>query len=229
MQYRVTVNQRLTRQAADRPLIQPAIEIAAVMAIPLLAIWVAPLVIPERAALGRTMAVMVLLGLAVAVAINAVHREAPHRLGFRLDNLAQASPPIAAFTLAGAAILLCIGWALGSVHLGRRFAGQLVLLPLWGIEQQYGLQAIINTRSQKILGQGPRSILLTAALFSLLHMPNPVLVGATFVAGCVWSAIYQRFPNLPALALSHGILSAILANSLPVWILPNMKVGWGYW
>lgn len=199
------------------------------VAIPLLAIWVAPVLIHDRATLGRTIGAMALLGLLTAAGINFRHRETPRQIGLRLDNFLEAAQPLALVTVIGAVVIFCLGWAFGSIHLGRRFVYQLLVLPLWGIEQQYGVQAIINRRWQTVFGKGRRSVLMTAAMFSALHFPNPVLIAATFIAGLVWAAIYQRTPNLPALALSHALLSAVLANSFPHWLLPNMKVGWGYW
>lgn len=215
--------------ATSRTIFQPICEIMAVIAIPLLAIWVVPLLIHNRVTLGRTIGILALVSLLVAVGINFYHREGPRRVGFRLDNFLKAARPLAWFTAVGTVALFCVGRSYGSVHLGRRFIDQLLTLPLWSIQQQYGVQAIINRRWQTAFGKGWRSILLTAAVYSALHLPNPVLVAATFTAGLVWAAVYQRTPNLPALALSHGLLSAVLANSFPVWLLPNMKVGWGYW
>ena len=217
------------RPSANRTILQPVCEILAVIAIPLAAVWVVPLLIHDRVMMGRTIGVLALAGLLAAVGINFHHREGPRQIGFRLDNFWEAARPLLWFTAVGAAVLFSVGWSYGSIHLGRRFVNQLLTLPLWGIQQQYGVQAIVNRRWQTVCGRGWHSILLTAAVFSALHLPNPVLVAATFIAGLVWAAVYQRAPNLPALALSHGLLSAVLANSFPLWLLPNMKVGWGYW
>ena len=207
----------------------PICEISIIVAIPLLAIWVAPIFIHDRFTLGRTIGALALTGLLAAIGINCYHREKPRQIGLRLDNFLEAGRPLACITVIGAVAILALGWRFGSIHLGKRFVNQLRVLHVWGIEQQYGVQAIINRRCQTMFGKGWRSVLLTAVLFSALHFPNPILVLATFAAGVAWSVVYQRAPNLPALALSHALLSAVLANSLPIWLLPNMKVGWGYW
>ena len=103
-----------------------------------------------------------------------------------------------------------------------------LLLPLWALAQQYIAQGFINRRAQAVFGQGWKSILLTASIFALLHMPNLNLVWLTFVGGVVWAAIYQRKPNLFALALSHTLTSMILARVLPnIWV-NSMRVGLKY-
>ena len=230
MQHRLTITDpQGVSPEAGRRILQPVSEIFAVTAIPLAAIWIVPLIIHDRAAMGRTIGVLALLGLLTAAAINFCHREGPWQIGFRFDNFREAALLLLRITAIGTAFLLSVGWSLDSIHFGRRFFNQVLILPLWGLQQQYGVQAIINRRWQTIFGKGRRSILLTAAAFSALHLPNPVLVAATFIAGLAWAAVYQKIPNLPALALSHGVLSAVLSNSFPVWLLPNMKVGWGYW
>ncbi len=230
MQFRsVSIDRDSVLPVQGWSLLQPICEILIIVAIPLLAVWVAPVFIHERPALARTIGAMALMGLLAAIGINRYHNESPRQIGLRLDNFLEAGRPLAWFTVIGAIAILALGWRFGSIHLGKRFVNQLLVLPVWGIEQQYGVQAIINRRCQTMFGKGWRSVLLTALLFSALHLPNPILVLATFASGLAWAVVYQRAPNLPALALSHAFLSAILANSLPIWLLPNMKVGWGYW
>ena len=88
-------------------------------------------------------------------------------------------------------------------------------LPLWGLMQQYVLQGFINRRAQMALGRGWPSVLLVAFVFALLHLPNPWLAFATFAGGLVWAYVYQRAPNLLALALSHALMSMLLACRSP--------------
>lgn len=48
----------------------------------------------------------------------------------------------------------------------------------------------------------------------------------TFVGGLIWSSVYERAPNLFAIALSHAAISLMLMTSLPPWLLPSMSVGY---
>ncbi len=209
-------------------LFRPFLEILAILTIPLFIMWVLPFLVHDRAVFARTMGLLTLGGLFIAAFICRSHHDGPHQVGFRVDNFLDASRPLAAFTLSGIALLMGIGFSCGSVRLGGRFAEQMMILPFWGMAQQYGIQGVVNRRLQSMLGSGWSSSLLTGLIFSALHLPKPTLTLATLIAGIVWSFVYQRFPNLYAIALSHALLSASLANSFPVWLLPNMKAGLGY-
>jgi membrane protease YdiL (CAAX protease family) len=112
--------------------------------------------------------------------------------------------------------------------LGARFLNHLAVLFFWGLLQHYGLQSLVNRRLQSAWGPGWKSIWITAGIFSALHLPNPTLAVATLIGGYFWASAFQRHPNLIAIALTHALLSALLANSFPKEVLPNMKVGWGF-
>jgi hypothetical protein len=196
---------------------------------PLVIMWVDPLLIPARADRYALDGALTILTLGIAVALNLLNREGPREIGIRLDNFGTALKGVAVFTAIASLVLVLFGWFCGSINYGARFVRQLAVLPIWGFLQNYGLQGVVNRRSQQILGPGRRSVLLTAAIFAALHLPNPALVVATFIAGYFWAETFQAAPNLVALAFSHAWLSTLLANSLPSRLLPNMKVGWGFW
>ena len=94
--------------------------------------------------------------------------------------------------------------------------------------QQYALQAVVNRRAQEIWGKGWRSILFAAATFSALHLPNPWLMVATLAGGILWAAVYQKAPNLFALALSHSLITTVLSSAISPIVLHNMRVGNNY-
>ncbi len=213
----------------SRNIAHPFVEVAAVLALPLAIMWITPLAIPDRAVRVLVDSGLSILTLVIACSLNLYHGEKLVEIGFRLDNFRPAACGLFAFTLTGCAAILAVGLASRSVHFGWRFAQQLAIGALWGLEQQYGVQGIINRRYQVAFGRGTLSAVLTALTFAALHIPNPALVAVTFIAGLFWSASFQEQPNLLALALSHTLLSALLANSLPTTLLPNMKVGWGFW
>jgi membrane protease YdiL (CAAX protease family) len=79
-----------------------------------------------------------------------------------------------------------------------------------------------------VFGKGIKSILLVGIVFGLLHLPNPLLTVLTLVGGVLWAAIYQRQPNLFALAVSHTIVSITLALTLAQDVFYNLRVGFKY-
>jgi hypothetical protein len=93
VQRRLTV---LNRESSfsDRHALRAICEITAVLAFPLLAIWVAPALIHQKTTLVRTNAAMAILGLLAAIGINGSHHEKPRQIGLRLDNFYEAGVSI---------------------------------------------------------------------------------------------------------------------------------------
>ena len=147
--------------------------------------------------------------------------------GLQADALSPAARRAALLTLPAVAIILAAGKELGSLHppgnLALRFA---VLLP-WALLQQFILQTVILREARRVL---PRhAALLTAAgLFALVHLPNPLLTPVTFVAALGWCWVYDRYPNLLPIALSHAVASLTLAAALDPAVTGGMRVGYGY-
>jgi hypothetical protein len=216
---------RAIRSSGLHPLIEIALGVFPVVLI----LWVTPLVIEDRTTLRRANFWLSVLAFSVAFVSNVTHGDGLGDIGVRVDNLGRALRLLALPTVAGALAILAVGSAFGSVDLGERFLFHLRTLPLWALVQQYALQGFVHRRLQDVMGTGNRTALWVALIFAALHLPNPVLVGGTFLGGYIWARVFQREPNLLALAASHTLLSAVLANAFPASLLPNMKVGWGYW
>jgi membrane protease YdiL (CAAX protease family) len=111
------------------------------------------------------------------------------------------------------------------------------LLPLIasGLAQQYLLQSFIHRRISQTIGaidenghlrQSAAAVVLTASCFALIHLPNLTLTILTFGAGLVWSWVYQRSPNILAIGISHGLMSLLVINTLPPWMLDSLSVGY---
>jgi membrane protease YdiL (CAAX protease family) len=135
--------------------------------------------------------------------------------------------------LGAISFLLCVGYFLGSLRVGEIGLTRPVLstfswLFVWGLTQQYPLQGFINRRAQMIWGNGLLSVVFVAAVFAVLHLPNPWLTLATFVSGLIWAWAFQRSPNLFALGLSHAVMTVILVLTVPYTALHGLKVGYGY-
>jgi membrane protease YdiL (CAAX protease family) len=171
------------------------------------------------------------LGLALALMLisHRAHKETAREIGWRLDNFGQAARLLLLPTLVAAILIVGAGALMRSLRFdGRQVLEWALWLPLWGLLQQYVLQGFINRRAQILYGPGWQSVILVAFVFALLHLPNPWLTFATFAGGLIWAYIYQRVPNLPALALSHALMSMILASALPASTINSLRVGIKY-
>lgn len=207
-------------------------EIASVASSALIAEWAILPFVGQEKIVG---AVPVLLAFALMFYSHRVRRETAREMGWRFDNFTKAARLLALPMILTSVLLLLIGWfsnGLSNNLLSRAGSRSLMWLPawgiLWGLLQQYVLQGFINRRAQIALGLGWRSVLLVAAVFALLHFPNPWLSLATFTGGLIWAWVYQRAPNLPALALSHSLMTLVLIWTLPASALNGLRVGFNY-
>lgn len=162
-----------------------------------------------------------------------VRGETAREVGWRLDNFGRAARLLATPMLLFGALLIAVGWYTSHLDFVRWEGGQSlfgvpVLSLLWGPLQQYALQGFINRRAQVVWGRGWPSVLVVAAVFALLHLPNPWLTFATFAGGLLWAYVYQRAPNLIALGLSHALMTWVLISSVPPAALHNLRVGFKY-
>jgi uncharacterized protein len=162
-----------------------------------------------------------------------LRKESLRDIGFRFDNFRQA---IRLLVLPMAVVTTCLiifGYLNGSLDFLRWRGGQSILgLPLlgslWGLAQQYALQGFVNRRAQITWGPGIGSVLVVALLFGAFHLPNPALTVATTAGGLLWATVYQRAPNLFALALSHGLMTWVLISTLPSDLLHGLRVGYKF-
>jgi membrane protease YdiL (CAAX protease family) len=207
-------------------------EIASVVSSALIAEWT---ILPFAGQEKFIGAIPVLLAFALMFYSHRVRTETPRELGWRLDNFQKAARLLALPMILTSVLLIIVGWlstGLNNNLLSRAGGRSLMWLPawglLWGLLQQYVLQAFVNRRAQIALGRGWRSVLLVAAVFAVLHFPNLWLSLATFAGGVIWAWVYQRAPNLPALALSHSLMTLVLIWTLPASALNGLRVGFNY-
>jgi membrane protease YdiL (CAAX protease family) len=203
----------------------PLWEIASVVTSCLIAEW-AVLVFIGRSKLITAIPV----GLAFALMLYS-HRERSESLrdiGLGRAHFLTASRLLLIPTVIAVVLVIAFGLFTSHGNFSAPWRWRFAALPLWALFQQYVLNGFINRRAQMVFGAGLKSVALVAVAFSVLHLPSPPLALLTLLAGAIWGFVYQRAPNLYALALSHSAVSLTLALTVSPYWLNGLRVGFKY-
>ena len=85
----------------------------------------------------------------------------------------------------------------------------LILYPIWGVLQQFLVQAMVAVNLSKTKLPIYVVYLLTACSFTLVHWANWLLMLATFILGLLFTPIFLRWKCLYPLGLYHGWCGAL--------------------
>lgn len=134
-----------------------------------------------------------------------------------------------AVVMAGAAMYLASSYHTlhhpgGPVQWVKSFGGYTV----WALMQQLLLQGYFLARLLRVLPSAKVAAFITASVFAVAHLPNPILTPLTLVWGVTACLIFIRSRNVYPLAIAHAIFGICVAVTIPASVIHNMRVGLGY-
>ena len=151
-------------------------------------------------------------------------------MGLRAANLGRSTWLIGA-SLIAAAVAVFVAGRLSTLHAPggvslffQRYSGYI----LFAFVQQGLLQDFFLPRLLRLTHGPGMAALAAAGMFSLAHLPNPILTVITFVWGLMACLFFLRYRSLYALAVAHAILGVTVAMCVPGPVIRNMRVGLGY-
>lgn len=112
-----------------------------------------------------------------------------------------------------------------SMHAVYRWCGY----ACWCVFQQLLLQNMTYRRLRSGMGASWTTSGIAGAMFAAAHLPNPILVPATFLWGTVSTRMFEARPSVPLLGLTQALLSAMLYVVTPVALNGQFHVGPAYW
>jgi Type II CAAX prenyl endopeptidase Rce1-like len=98
----------------------------------------------------------------------------------------------------------------------------------WCSFQQYLTQSYFHRRLMSVMRKPRLRSLAIAIMFGGAHIPNPILMVATFVGGFVFAEIFFRHPNIWPLAFLQAVAGFLMGVLSPPALIHNMRVGPGY-
>lgn len=164
---------------------------------------------------------LVVLGLSLAKAAKT------GEWGLRPAAFLPALRATAALTLPALAVIYAVGSARGTLHARPHPERDLAFLVVWAAGQQFALQTVLLREAQAVTSRRT-GLVLAAAVFGALHLPNPFLAPVTFLAALGWCWIYDRHPNLLPLALSHAVCTLAILHAFDDGLTGRLRIGYAY-
>ena len=172
---------------------------------------------------------MALLG--VVLVSHFLHRDTFRTLGLSFTGMRANAQVVLPVALTLYIPLLVFGFArhaLTFVAVNRHAAASLLTYGIWCAFQQYLAQSYFHNRLMEVVRNRHLSSLLVGIIFGSAHIPNPILMVATTVAGVVFAEIFARHRNIWPMALAQAVGGLLIAAVSPASLIHNMRVGPGY-
>jgi membrane protease YdiL (CAAX protease family) len=167
---------------------------------------------------------------AAILAIASASFEGLQAMGLRRENFLRSFWVVGSASMVSAVAIVLAVW-LHTLHVPgtpvlfiETYAGYI----LWTFVQQLLMQCFFLSRLLRLLPNPKLAALVTAFIFAVAHLPNPILVPVTLLWGLAACLLFLRYRNLYTLAIAHAILGVTLTITVPAAVHHNMRVGLGY-
>jgi hypothetical protein len=207
-------------RCTDRTRRRDLLELSGIYALILAVIWTPR---PWQAALW-------VIAAASIIFIAVMSFEGFRSMGLCTANLMRSLWAVA-FAMAVSLIAVILAGRLHTLHMPEtpgQFLRRYGVYILWAGVQQIILQWFFLSRALRLLPDATSAAALTAGLFAVAHLPNPLLTLITLVFGLAACLFFLHYRNLVPLAIAHAILGVSMAITIPGAIDHNMRVGLGY-
>jgi Type II CAAX prenyl endopeptidase Rce1-like len=176
---------------------------------------------------GKSQGKWFVVAFATLIAAVLLNRPKVRDLGVGLRGIGGAAWVIPlAFVVCAATIGLAIWFGTFTPLYGRRpVYWHAIFYAIWALEQQFILNSFFYKRFESLLGNTTLTVAVTAALFAFVHLPNPVLMPATFLGGLLFVEAFRRWRNIYPLAIAHAMFGLTLAVTFPDHWIRHMRVG----
>jgi hypothetical protein len=161
-----------------------------------------------------------------------LHRDTPKTLGWRADNLWQATCHGWKIFIAFVGAACLAGLACGTLHHLPPHVTELrrvLAYVAFCLLQQVALNSYLTNRLLYAMEDVRSVAVLAGAIFAALHWPNPVLVPLTFIGGAAMSWLFALERNILPLAAGQAFVGTLVWWAFPVAWHHGMRVGPGYY
>jgi len=172
-----------------------------------------------------------ILLLAIVFASHFVHRDTLQGLGLTLLELRPSAEKVLPIILILYVPLVIYGFAAGRLKVTPPDFAVLAYFigyGSWCAAQQYLMQSYFHNRLLRAVRNPHLSSVLAAVMFGAAHIPNPILMVATTVAGFIFAEVFAHHRNIWPLAFAQTVGGFLVAAVSPPWLIHNMRVGPGY-
>jgi hypothetical protein len=158
------------------------------------------------------------------------HGESAQDLGFRWANFRACVIAFLPALLFVSMMLLAGGLLLHTLRildLERAMLGFLSYC-MWGLFQQYLLNAFFVNRMLPVSSSARQAALLGAGCFACAHTPNLFLMAVGLITGYYGARVWIQYRNLYFLGIAHGAIGSMLFLVVPDAISHHLVVGPGW-